>query len=83
MKLNLIMGALLVVCIVVLVWALSAIQFKLENAKSKYESKLGKHVLLGKDTLQVVDYSMFTETLKLENGKEINYEIFKKLEVRK
>ena len=83
MKLNLIMGALLVVCIVVLVWALSAIQFKLENDKSKYESKLGKYVLLGKDTLQVVDYSMFTETLKLENGKEINYEIFKKLEVRK
>lgn len=81
MKINLIMGGVLVACFVFLVFALSRAQFGFESTKSQYELTLGKYVLLEKDTLRVVDYSMFTETLKLSNGKEININLFKELQV--
>lgn len=83
MRINVIMGVFLVVCLIVMAIGISRVHFGLESTKSYYESKLGKYVLLGKDTLQVVDYSIFNETLKLENGNEINQELFEKLQIKK
>lgn len=39
---------------------------------------VGEKVVLSGDTLTIIDYSLFKETFKLEDGKEIHYSIIKK-----
>lgn len=50
---------------------------ELEKQGSIYTNYLGTDIIIGSDTLQVVDYSMFKETLTLENGVEVNINYIK------
>lgn len=43
-----------------------------------YESKLGQRVVLGGDTLLIIDYSILTETYMLSNGVRISAELINK-----
>lgn len=39
----------------------------------KYKSKLGSKIIINKDTLQIIDYSILNENFVLNNGVTINY----------
>lgn len=65
--------------IVGLVWIL--ISFSNEMAKEHeetYDNMVGKKVLIDKDSLTVVDYSIIHETYTLSNGKTVSIKLIKK-----
>ncbi len=43
-----------------------------------YDNMVGKKVLIDKDSLTVVDYSIIHETYTLSNGKTVSIKLFKK-----
>lgn len=53
---------------------------KLNNEINKTKNMLGKTIVFRKDTLQVVDYSIFDSTVTLENGTILKYDFAKTLD---
>jgi hypothetical protein len=51
-----------------------------EEEKIRYIKLLGKNVIIGSDTLTMIDYSTDFETIYLSNQMEINVELAEKLE---
>lgn len=51
----------------------------LNAQKSEIENRVGSKVILEKDTLMILDYSLINNNYKLSNGKEISFELAKKL----
>lgn len=43
-----------------------------DKLHSKYESLIGRSVVVNKDTLQIVDYSVFANSVTLSNGIEVS-----------
>ncbi len=60
-----------------LVYGLNAINKDIEIA----ERNLGRKVIIEGDTLMIFDYSLFSETYTLSNGKKINIALAEKLQV--
>lgn len=56
---------------------------KFQEEKSKVESKLGQKVVLERDTLKIIDYSIIYQNYTLSNGQKISFELVKNLEVIK
>jgi len=70
------MAVAFVVLLVLIVYIVGNIfsngQEKLAQEKAKYVECLGDEYIIDKDTLTIVDYSMWTETFTLSNGKKVN-----------
>jgi hypothetical protein len=52
----------------------------IETEKEKYESKIGKRIVLNKDTLMITNYSLISSSFKLENGAEVSCKLVEQLE---
>ena len=49
----------------------------IEKESYKYKKEVGKNIVIGKDTLQILDYSKFNENFTLSNGTTVSYEFVK------
>lgn len=49
----------------------------IKEEKASYEVNIGKTIVIGGDTLMIVDYNSIFETYKLSNGTEVNKAIVK------
>jgi hypothetical protein len=47
------------------------------NLENKYKAEVGRTVVLGKDTLTIVDYSILMENFTLSNGQKVSYSFVK------
>lgn len=58
---------------------ISVISLKREinKEKTKIEVNIGKRVVIEKDTLLIVDYSIYNDTYTLSDGKIISFELIK------
>ena len=43
-----------------------------QRNKQKFEIKIGEQFILDKDTLTIVNYSMFSETFTLSDGRKVS-----------
>jgi len=71
---------LLIILIALLKIIFTNLRNNINEEKSKIEENLGKEVILKGDTLQIHDYSIFNQVYILEDGKEISFALFDKLE---
>ena len=53
----------------------------LKSEVGKIESKVGTKLILEKDTVMIIDYSLLKNSYTLSNGKEISFELVDKLPV--
>lgn len=73
MKKMLITGFIGIVLIAALmVWLISKFASSIENESQQYKNKIGNKIILEKDTLTIIDYSLFNQTFTLSNGKTVN-----------
>lgn len=73
------MLVLLLILVVLLLFFLNMWANDVGKEKEKFEKHIGEQYILNKDTLIIVDYSMFKETFTLSNGKEINYKLIENM----
>jgi hypothetical protein len=59
---------LFIVCVVVMIWCF----VRINNKEKIAEGKLGSTIILNKDTLTIIDYSIFEENYTLSNGTKVN-----------
>ena len=72
MKKFLIMSTVCLLVMALLVWCVVyTVDNSYSNEKSGYDKYVGKDVVIQKDTLKVVDYSIWRETYTLSNGTEV------------
>jgi len=45
---------------------------EIKTIQNEYKSYIGETYIMKKDTLLIIDYSMFKETFTLSNGVEVN-----------
>jgi len=78
-------GILIFVVIVFIVWylCLNHIVYIYEKEAIKYKDKIGTKIILNKDTLLILDYSLLNENFKLSNGQTVSFELVNKLPVIK
>lgn len=57
---------------ILIVIALYCINTNLTKTENKYKSKIGQKLILEKDTLIIIDYSLLRSTFTLSNNKEVN-----------
>jgi len=55
---------------------------KVDNSLKVMKAEIGQKVLLGKDTLTVVDYSLVKDNYKLSNGAEVNSSLINKIKIK-
>ena len=53
----------------------------LKSEVGKIKSKVGTKLILEKDTVMIIDYSLLKNSYTLSNGKEISFELVDKLPV--
>ena len=46
---------------------------KLNTEENKYKKHIGEKYIMDKDTLTIVDYSIFSMNFTLSNGRKVNY----------
>lgn len=51
---------------------------KIEKEKDSYERYIGKKMILDKDTLTIINYSIISETFTLSNGQKVTYKLVSK-----
>lgn len=68
----------LVILVAIFWWALRTIGSGIDEEKNKYRVEIGKTIIVGKDTLKVLDYSTLQENFTLSNGATVSYEFVKK-----
>ncbi len=56
---------------------------QLEEYTDGVESILGSKVIIDKDTLTIIDYSIFSQNYTLSNGSKISFKLIEKLEIIK
>ena len=56
---------------------------ELNKSEDKMKANLGKKIILEKDTLSIVDYSMFNNNYTLSNGKTISSHIVENFKLKK
>jgi len=52
---------------------------QIDRETKVYKDKVGEKIVLNKDTLTIIDYSMLNSNFTLENGTEISKELVDKL----
>jgi len=67
-----------VVFYILVIMAVSHIIKGVEDEKSSYSKNVGKHIVIEKDTLMIINYSTIKGTYSLSNGKEIDKVIIEK-----
>lgn len=50
----------------------------MQEMDDEYKSNIGKEIILEKDTLTIVDYSLWDETYTLSNGVKVSTDFIKK-----
>lgn len=70
-------GGALVVCLLYLL-IVRQIGNSLKAEENKYKIQVGKKVIIGKDTLQILDYSIWQENFTLSNGSTVSYDFVEK-----
>jgi len=53
-----------------------------EKEVDKVKKYIGSKVVIDKDTLTILDYSMLNSNYTLSNGKEVSFELAEKLSVK-
>ena len=73
-------GLLAVVFVVLVVWLSKTVGDQITNEVDKIETKVGQKLILQKDTLMIIDYSVFNSNYTLEDGRQISFDLADKLE---
>lgn len=68
--------------IITLVWMFGKMADDVSSFTKEYEATLGTKVVLTKDTLTVVDYSIIKSTVILSNTQSISFEFYKKIKLK-
>jgi hypothetical protein len=67
------------VCVVALAFILNNlannVTSEIIKKKEKYERHVGEKHIIDKDTLTIIDYSIFEETFTLSNGQKVSYKL--------
>lgn len=67
----------LVLCVIAVVYLLNSagndIGKKISTEEDKYKKHIGEKYIIDKDTLTIVDYSIFSENFTLSDGRKVNY----------
>lgn len=67
----------LVLCVIAVVYLLNSagndISKKISTEEDKYKKHIGEKYIIDKDTLTIVDYSVFSENFTLSDGRKVNY----------
>jgi hypothetical protein len=73
------------IVVLALAWYLLTTSFTNSYNKeaAKYKERVGTKIVLNKDTLLILDYSMLNDNFKLSNGQEISIELVKKMPIIK
>jgi len=74
----------LIVIIGVVLYTFTPINDYITDSKKdaeKYKEELGKRVIIGSDTLVILDYDFMSDTYSLENRKKVGRAALKNLEV--
>ena len=81
-----IIGAVFFVLLTIAVYSLNkslkSAGNQLQQEKDAIESKLGKKIVMEKDTLQITDYSFIHQNYTLSNGKTISFALADSLLVK-
>lgn len=51
---------------------------EIEQVTEEYKSHIGNEFVIGKDTLMIVDYSIWNENYTLDNGLKVNAKLINK-----
>ena len=52
----------------------------MDDASAKYKEHIGEDYILNKDTLTIIDYSIWNDSFTLSNGVEVSYQLIAKEE---
>jgi len=67
----------LVLCVIAVVYLLNSagtdITKRLNTKENKYKKHIGEKYMMDKDTLAIVDYSIWEENFTLSDGRKVNY----------
>lgn len=78
-KTNLYMIILFTIIVILIVFFMglwfTTVENKINKIESELETYIGKECIINKDTLQVIDYSIWSEKLILSNGLQISPKI--------
>jgi uncharacterized membrane protein YraQ (UPF0718 family) len=66
-----------IVCVIMAFVIAYAISTQIDNKKKDLQSYVGKTVVVGKDTLTIVNYSMVFENFTLSNGTKVDEQFVK------
>lgn len=76
-------GFLLLILFIVVIYLGVDIITTIENSQKKLKINVGKSVVIEKDTLLIIDYSLFNNTYILSNKSEISSDLFDKVVIKK
>ena len=72
----------LVACGAVMIYVLNStfndVSKQIKEEEKKYKKHIGNTYVMDKDTLTIVDYSMFEENFTLSDGRKVNYSLIGK-----
>ena len=71
------MAIAFILCVVAITYLLSSVvkdvSKEIDNTENKYKKHIGKKHVIDKDTLTIVDYSIFNENFTLSDGRKVSY----------
>lgn len=81
------MSVILMILVILLVFSLKYLAKNVgknfQEEKNKVENKLGQRLVLERDTLTIIDYSLINQNYTLSNGKQISFELVDSLKMIK
>ncbi len=72
---------LAVIFVVLVVWLSKTVCDQITNEVDTIETKVGQKLILQKDTLMIIDYSILNSNYTLEDGRQISFDLADKLEL--
>ena len=76
---SIIMFILIVITVSYISKSCNKISEVITEADNNYKKEIGNKYIFEKDTVTIVDYSLFNESYSLSNGQKINFNLVKKL----
>ena len=64
--------------IYILTCTVNDVSNQIKEEENKYKKHIGNTYVMDKDTLTIVDYSMFEENFTLSDGRKVNYSLIVK-----
>ena len=68
-----------IIVIIALSIQLSINTSKLDTEINKVKEKVGKRIVIQKDTLMIIDYSILNNNYTLEDGRKVSFDLLNKL----